>query len=254
MWPSKPEVLTWLHLRQYDRYHYNSDGKHGVFDEGKLAECVSDYNTERQPEIAIWPPKPETTGTKQIASKFQQQVRHFRPWRARIKCRQVIASLVVIENPEFGVRWNFDVICQSSRDVIISGFGNHIDISDCRSLLYSLANTICHLYMILNLRFVEILTVPQIVSLFQRYKYLRFRPPFPFPIVDHYGNHLGTPRLYFLWWKAVGSPLEFWWYMCRLNENGGRTRCKPHAHRARVTQDISSTPHNHPFIFDWRLL
>ena len=30
-------------------------------------------------------------------------------------------------------RWNFDVICHSSTDVIISSFGCHIDISGCRS-------------------------------------------------------------------------------------------------------------------------
>jgi len=34
-----------------------------------------------------------TTGTKQTASKFQRQVRDFRPWRARIMCRQVIATM-----------------------------------------------------------------------------------------------------------------------------------------------------------------
>ena len=40
-------------------------------------------------------------------------------------------------------------------------FWGHIGISGCRSLLYSLANTIFHLYMVLNLRFVvKILTVP----------------------------------------------------------------------------------------------
>jgi len=61
--------------------------------------------------------------------------------------------------------WDFDAICQSSRDLIISGFGGHIDIFGCRSLLYSLANTIFHLYMILNCGFVVgILTAPHIVS------------------------------------------------------------------------------------------
>jgi len=30
---------------------------------------------------------------QQIASKFQRQIRDFRPWRARIKCRQVIATM-----------------------------------------------------------------------------------------------------------------------------------------------------------------
>jgi len=33
-------------------------------------------------------------------------------------------------------RGNLDALCHSSGDVIISGFGSHIDISGCRSLLY----------------------------------------------------------------------------------------------------------------------
>ena len=46
------------------------------------------------------------------------------------------------------LRWNLDAICQSSRYVIISGFEGH-NISGCRrSLLYSLANVIFHLYMV----------------------------------------------------------------------------------------------------------
>ena len=57
-------------------------------------------------------------------------------------------------------RWNLDAICQSSRDVIISGFGGHIDIFGCRSLLYSLANAILHPYMVLYPSVVSILTVP----------------------------------------------------------------------------------------------
>jgi len=42
------------------------------------------------------PPKPEIViplELQQIASKFQRQVRDFRPWRAQIKCRQVIATM-----------------------------------------------------------------------------------------------------------------------------------------------------------------
>jgi len=30
---------------------------------------------------------------QQVAPKFQRQVRDFRPWRARVKCRQVIATM-----------------------------------------------------------------------------------------------------------------------------------------------------------------
>jgi len=44
-------------------------------------------NIEQQPEIATWPPIPEVVippELQQIASKFQRQVRNFRPWRARI--------------------------------------------------------------------------------------------------------------------------------------------------------------------------
>jgi len=62
-------------------------------------------------------------------------------------------------------RWNYDAICHSSRDITTSGFGGHIDTSGCRSLLYSLVNTIFHLYGVFNPRFfVRILTVPFIVS------------------------------------------------------------------------------------------
>jgi len=41
---------------------------------------TGDYNIQRQPEIAIWPPKPEIViplELRQIASKFQRQVRDF---------------------------------------------------------------------------------------------------------------------------------------------------------------------------------
>jgi len=53
-------------------------------------------NIERQQEIAIWPPKPDVVippELQQIASKFQRQVRDYRPWRDRIKCRHVIAIM-----------------------------------------------------------------------------------------------------------------------------------------------------------------
>ena len=59
----------------------------GFFDEGEIAESVnSDYNIERQPEIAIWPPKPEIViplELQQTASKFQRQVHYFWPRRAK---------------------------------------------------------------------------------------------------------------------------------------------------------------------------
>ena len=57
---------------------------------------TSDYNAERQPQIAIWPAKPEIViplEIQQIASKFQRQIRDFRSCRTRIKCRQVIVTM-----------------------------------------------------------------------------------------------------------------------------------------------------------------
>ena len=54
------------------------------------------------------PPKPEIVlplKLQQIASKFQSQVRDFRPWRARIKCRQVIAT-TTDNQPEMAI-WTF---------------------------------------------------------------------------------------------------------------------------------------------------
>jgi len=43
-------------------------------------------------------------------------------------------------------RGNLDAICFSSTDVIISGFGGHIDISGCRSVFCLLANIISHVH------------------------------------------------------------------------------------------------------------
>jgi len=57
---------------------------------------TSDYNIERQPDIAIWPPKPEIViplELQQTASKFQRQVPDIQPCRARVKCHQVIATM-----------------------------------------------------------------------------------------------------------------------------------------------------------------
>jgi len=56
---------------------------------------TGDCNIERQPEIAISPPKQNIiipTELQQIAWKFQCNVRDFRPWRTRIKYRQMITT------------------------------------------------------------------------------------------------------------------------------------------------------------------
>jgi len=44
--------------------------------------------------------------------------------------------------------------------------------------------------------------------------YLRFRPPFP--IVGHYWNRLDTLPASLPRSNAIGSPLEFWWYMSQF--------------------------------------
>jgi len=45
----------------------------------------------------------------------------------------------------------------------------------------------------------------------QRYKYFRFRQPFP--VVGHYWNCLRTRYSSLPRSKTPGSPLEFWWYL-----------------------------------------
>jgi len=77
------------------------------------SDCI-----ERQSEIATWPPKPEIViplELQQTASKFQRQVRDFWPWRGRIKCRQVIATMTDNRtwqggppNRKYLYLWNYD--------------------------------------------------------------------------------------------------------------------------------------------------
>jgi len=79
---------------------------------------TSDYNVERQPEIAIWPSKPEnsyTTGTTTYGVEIPTASPGFSIWRARIKCRQVIATMTdnrkwqcVRQNRKYLHLWNYD--------------------------------------------------------------------------------------------------------------------------------------------------
>jgi len=64
-------------------------------------------------------------------------------------------------------RWNLDAICQSSRDVIVSGFGaiSIFPVRCCTYLPTLFYTTALHLHMVLYPRFV--------VGI---YKYFRFRP------------------------------------------------------------------------------
>jgi len=83
----------YLYLRQYDRHHYNSDGKPSI---RASSQKVSTGYHQRQPEIATWLPKPEIVTSLElqlIASNFQRQVGYFWPLRVRIMCPEVILTM-----------------------------------------------------------------------------------------------------------------------------------------------------------------
>jgi len=144
----------------------------------------SGCDNDRQPEMAMWPPKSEiliSVAPWQIGWQFQRQIWGFRPrparrnwsrttatttdnwkWQYRRFARQscnfwlsIVVAIIWLIFCQAGHhrksriwRWNFDAICQSSIDVIISDFGSHVDMSGCRSLLHLLAETIFHLYVV----------------------------------------------------------------------------------------------------------
>jgi len=147
---------------------------------------ASKYSSDQQPEISIWPPKPEIIMSLelwQIVSKFQRQIRDFWWWRARYKwlakwLRQrsttIKASLApktsilffwlsvvaTITQGQFYLCWawsktpgfplEFHPICHSFRDIRISGFCGHIAISACRSLSQSLGDILFWFAMVEN--------------------------------------------------------------------------------------------------------
>jgi len=151
---------------------------------------TSVYNIERQPEIAIRPPKPVEVippELQQIASKFQRQVRDFRwcpPWKKISQMiSQMIATMidyqklhdwrakrlywhfrlsVVVAIARIKLlrggrgrnplicRWNCHRICHSSGYISISGFEGHIAISGCRPLSQSLGDTLFGLAIVEN--------------------------------------------------------------------------------------------------------
>jgi len=138
MWPSKPEVLISLTVWQIS-----------------LQFRRQTWGFWPRPERRnwLWAIATTTDNGKLPYARFARQYCNF--WQS-----VVVAIILLIfcqarhRRKSWTWRWNFDAICQISRDVITSGFGGHIDISGCRSLLYILANIILHLYMVLYLRFV----------------------------------------------------------------------------------------------------
>jgi len=122
----------------------------------------------------------------QIASKFQRQIRHFRWWRARLKCSQLISTtnhneplpeietagqkglyyhvrlsvVVAIARCQFiragrgrklhTCSWNCHPTSHGSRDISISGFNGRNTISGWRTLSYSLGDTLFGLAVVKN--------------------------------------------------------------------------------------------------------
>jgi len=154
MWPYKPEVLisptVWQISLQFRR-------KLGVFDRGPLAESVNKWLQYRtltgNSDMATKTGNSYTTGTTTDSVEIPTASPGFSTMAARIKCRQVIATmtdhrkwqcrrfgrqscniwwsivvaiiwLIFFSSSSSKVwiwRWNFDAICNSSRDVSISG-------------------------------------------------------------------------------------------------------------------------------------
>jgi len=127
----------------------------------------SDCDNDWQAEMAMWPPKLEILISLQLWQiwwQFQRQIWGFRIRSARKKndpgwLRQrpttgsgdmevlgaIFGSRLLSQSFGWSLlssssssksrirRWNFDAICHSSTDVIISGFGGHIDMAGFRT-------------------------------------------------------------------------------------------------------------------------
>ena len=141
----------YLYLWNYDRQDDNSNDKSGFFDHSQREETYPERlrqgSTTENGSIDVWAP--------------------ILQFLAVDRCRSHLANLISNSSsskiPNLGLK--FRRYLSEFQRCNYFPFRGHIDISGCRSLLYSLANTILHLHMVLNLRFVVgILTVPHIFS------------------------------------------------------------------------------------------
>jgi len=165
-WPPKPDTAISLNLWEIAlKFQRQISGIRPS--KARKNVSASDCNSDRQPEIAIRPPKPEiliSLELWQTASSFQRQIRHFRPYRTRQKCSHVIATTtdsrkrqdwrpvrlhchfrlsidIAIARWQFlraqhGRKrkpqiylWNFGRVCHGSGDINISGFSSHFRLS-----------------------------------------------------------------------------------------------------------------------------
>jgi len=127
-----------------------------------------DWDNDRQSEIAIWPPKAEVlylnstwSRTPELLLELQRYLSQFQRYKyfryGRPYCYFQLSVVFAIIWGHYpwtlhgwkpqNCRWNFDAIYRSSRDISISGSGDHIAISGCRSLLQSSEGTFFELVM-----------------------------------------------------------------------------------------------------------
>ena len=199
---------------------------------------VSKYNSDRQPEMLIWPPKPEIITSRelwQIAFKFPRQIWDFRWCRAQQRISQIIATttdcqklrdcnfqlsvVAAIAGGQFRCtgsgrkrkpqicRWNCHPVCHSCRDISISGFGGNIAISGCRSLPQSPGVSYFALDVVENPRFaVEIAVISIIPWEIQVLPVLM--ATLLFPVIRQCHIYLWTLSLTLAWSKTLFTALE----------------------------------------------
>ena len=136
---------------------------------------ASKYNSDRQPDLSIWPPKPEIITSLelwQIASKFQRQIRDFRWCPARKKISQMICE----QNVYICHFRLSDVVAIARRQLLRAGRG--------RKPRFAVG------IAILSVILPEIWVFPVSVA------------TLPFPVVGHCRNHLAT-----LYWVSPCSTI-----------------------------------------------
>ena len=96
----------YLYVRQYGRYHYNSVGKPGVFDEVKLAESVNKWRWHRtttgNSNMATNTGNSYTTGTVTDCVKISTASPGFSTMASPNKVSQVIATIIVNRKWRYG--------------------------------------------------------------------------------------------------------------------------------------------------------
>jgi len=146
------------------KYYCNSSCKSKIFDQPSSKTVLAhDYDNDRQPEMTVWPPKPEIfkfLKLRQIESGSNGKCWGIRPQRAQRKCSR--ASAMTTDNwnghigpSRFGPNlamsgtyrcrnrlatllssspWLIIPICCWNYNSVSHGLGGHIAISDCPSL------------------------------------------------------------------------------------------------------------------------